>query len=73
MSRGAEVGLALLDDDSVGDALKAYHLFWAARADLLRRLDRPGDAAMAYSRALELVTNEPERRFLERRLASVSS
>jgi RNA polymerase sigma-70 factor, ECF subfamily len=72
MARGPETGLALLDDPTLGEALRRYHLFWAARADLFRRLGRHGDAAMAYSQALELVTNPAERRFLEGRLASVS-
>ncbi|HYI75442.1 MAG TPA: RNA polymerase sigma factor [Gaiellaceae bacterium] len=64
-----EGGLGLLDE-VVG--LDEYHLFHAARADLLRRLDRPGDAAAAYRRALELATNDSERRFLGRRLAEVT-
>jgi RNA polymerase sigma-70 factor, ECF subfamily len=49
--------------------LDGYHLLHAARADLLRRLDRPREAAGAYRRALELATNPAERRFLERRIA----
>jgi RNA polymerase sigma-70 factor (ECF subfamily) len=64
-----EHGLALLD---AIDGLETYHLFHAARADLRRRLDRRDEAAAAYADALELVTSEPERRFLERRLAEVS-
>lgn len=73
MARGPEQGLALMDDGGLRNALRTYHLYWAARADLLRRMERFPDAAMAYSQALELVTNAPERRFLERRLASVSN
>jgi RNA polymerase sigma-70 factor (ECF subfamily) len=64
-----ERGLALVDEI---DGLEGYHLFHAARADLQRRLDRREEAAAAYERALELATSEPERRFLERRLAEVS-
>ena len=64
-----ERGLSLL---GAIDDLDSYHLFHAARADLLRRLDRPEEAATSYRRALELVASEPERRFLERRLAEVS-
>jgi RNA polymerase sigma-70 factor (ECF subfamily) len=64
-----ERGLELLD---AIEGLESYHLFHAARADLERRLDRRDKAAAAYARALELVPNEPERRFLERRLAEVS-
>jgi len=68
---GGEVehGLSLIN---AIDGLDGYHLLHAARADLLRRLDRPGEAAASYGRALELVASDPERRFLERRLAEVS-
>ena len=62
-------GLALVD---ALDGLEGYHLLHAARADLLRRLDRRDEAASSYRRALELTTNEPETRYLERRLAEVS-
>ena len=64
-----EQGLALLDTI---DGLEGYHLYHAARADLLRRLDRNTEAAESYSRSLDLATSEPERRFLEGRLAEVS-
>ncbi len=69
--RGPEEGLRLIDALERGGELASYHLLPAARADLLTRLGRPGEAAGAYRRALELVTNETERRFLERRLANV--
>ncbi|MGH7837438.1 MAG: RNA polymerase sigma factor, partial [Candidatus Binataceae bacterium] len=49
------------------------HLMWAARADLLRRLARWAEAADSYRRALALVSAEPERRFLSRRLTEVES
>ena len=62
-------GLALLDEV---EGLEQYHLLHAARADLYRRLDRRGEAAVAYRRALELTTNEAETRYLERRLSEVS-
>ncbi len=62
-------GLALMD---ALDGLDGYHLLHAARADLLRRLDRRDEAAASYRRALELTANEPETRYLERRLAEVS-
>ncbi len=68
MADGPERGLALLDTIH----LPGYHLLPAARADLLRRLGRAGEAAAAYREALALVTNEAERRFLERRLAEVT-
>jgi len=51
--------------------LENYHLLHAARADLLRRLGSLEEAAKSYARALELVTNDSERRFLERRLREV--
>jgi RNA polymerase sigma-70 factor (ECF subfamily) len=67
---GAETALELLEAISgLGD----YHLFHATRADFLRRLERHADAARAYEAALELVTNEAERRFLTRRLHEVTS
>ncbi|WP_242024314.1 hypothetical protein [Trichocoleus sp. FACHB-591] len=48
-----------------------YHLFHATHADLLRRIGAFQEAAQSYRRALELVTNDSERRFLERRLHEV--
>jgi RNA polymerase sigma-70 factor (ECF subfamily) len=68
MADGYEHGLALME----GLPLDGYHLYHAARADLLRRLERHAEAATAYRRALELTDSEPERRFLTRRLAEVS-
>jgi RNA polymerase sigma-70 factor (ECF subfamily) len=65
---GPEAGLALMD----ALPLDAYHLFHAARADLLRRLDRDEEAAAADRRALELAARPPEREFLRRRLAEVA-
>ena len=56
--------------DSISE-LDDYHHFHAARADLLRRLERHDAAASAYDAALALVTNEAERRFLVRRLHEV--
>jgi RNA polymerase sigma-70 factor, ECF subfamily len=64
-----EDGLALVERL---DELDGYHLLHAARADLLRRLDRHDEAAAAYRRALELTANEAESRYLERRLLEVS-
>lgn len=69
MARGPAIGLALVDE--LAGALAGYHLWHAARADLLRRLDRRSEAAAAYREALALVGSLPERRFLERRLAEV--
>jgi RNA polymerase sigma-70 factor (ECF subfamily) len=53
--------------------LEGYHYLHATRAELLRRIDRPADARAAYERALELVHADAERRFLEQRLAELSS
>jgi RNA polymerase sigma-70 factor, ECF subfamily len=69
LSGRIDEGLALLDGI---EGLDEYHLLHAARADLYRRLDRRNEAAAAYRRALELTANEPESRYLERRLAEVS-
>ncbi|MBD0329811.1 MAG: RNA polymerase sigma factor [Thermoleophilia bacterium] len=69
MAEGPAAGLLLLEPI---EGLDAYHLLHAARADLLRRLDRVDEAEAAYRTALELVTNPAERRFLERRLAEVT-
>ncbi|MGH3548544.1 MAG: RNA polymerase sigma factor [Pseudonocardiaceae bacterium] len=68
MVDGPAAGLALLDDLA---GLDSYHLLHAARADLLRQLGRPAEAATAYRRALDLVGNTAERTFLTRRLASL--
>jgi RNA polymerase sigma-70 factor (ECF subfamily) len=64
---GPEAGLALMDDLD----LDGYHLFHAARADLLRRLERLDEAAAAYRRALSLTDSEVERDFLARRLHNI--
>jgi RNA polymerase sigma-70 factor (ECF subfamily) len=68
MSEGPAEGLRLLDQLVVSGRLAGYHWLPAARADLLRRLDRKAEAAAAYGEALELAGNEAERRFLRRRL-----
>ncbi|WP_254126542.1 sigma-70 family RNA polymerase sigma factor [Amycolatopsis sp. CA-230715] len=69
---GPVTGLALLDD--LDDAaLRRYHLFHAARADLLRRLDRTSEAAAAYRRAHELAVNPADRRFLAHRLLDLDT
>jgi RNA polymerase sigma-70 factor (ECF subfamily) len=69
MADGIELGLALLDRLEARGDLSGYHLLAAARADLLRRIGRRDDARRAYLRAIELATNEGERRFLRARLA----
>jgi RNA polymerase sigma-70 factor (ECF subfamily) len=71
MARGPQAGLALMDE--LAAELDAYHLLHAARADLLRRLDRHGEAAAAYRRALALATEPVDRAFLERRLGELET
>jgi RNA polymerase sigma-70 factor (ECF subfamily) len=68
MAHGPEVGLALTDSIA---GLDDYYLLHATRADLLRRLERPADAAEAYARAVVLAPSEPEREFLRGRLAAL--
>ncbi len=70
MVNGPEAGLAIIDSLAVGD-LQNYHLVHAARADLFRRLGSREQAASSYRRALALVSNDSERRFLERRLGEM--
>jgi RNA polymerase sigma-70 factor (ECF subfamily) len=72
MVDGPRAALALVDGLAAGGELERYHLLHAARADLLRRLGSLKEAAKSYAQALALVTNDAERRFLERRLREVS-
>ena len=71
MVEGLDRALVLIDEIAATGELDNYHLLHAARADLHRRRGSNGEAADNYKRALELVTNESERRFLERRLTEV--
>ena len=73
MARGAQAGLDLIDELAASGELEDYHLLHAARADMLRRLGSNEEAAESYKLALGLVTNDSERRFLERRLYEVQS
>jgi RNA polymerase sigma-70 factor (ECF subfamily) len=73
MADGPQAGLNILDELDRQGELERYLYFHSARADLLRRAQRYDAAADAYRRALALVGNEPERRFLERRLREVTS
>jgi RNA polymerase sigma-70 factor, ECF subfamily len=73
MGRSLEEGLALLDKLEERGELDEFHLLPLARADLLRRLGRTGEAAEAYRQALALATNDVERRFLRRMLSRVES
>jgi RNA polymerase sigma-70 factor (ECF subfamily) len=71
MRDGPSAGLALIDAILGRGDLSDYHLAHAARADLCRRLGRKAEARASYKRALSLTEQEPERRFLERRLAEL--
>jgi RNA polymerase sigma-70 factor (ECF subfamily) len=73
MAVGPSPGLALIDELAAAGDLDDYHLLHSARADLLRRMGSMEKAALAYTKALALVANESERRFLERRLREVQS
>ena len=72
MRDGAQAGLDLIEAILGRGELTEYHLAHAAKADLCRRLDRHTEARQAYECALALVQQEPERRFLQRRLAELT-
>jgi RNA polymerase sigma-70 factor (ECF subfamily) len=72
MRDGPAVGLALIDAILASGDLAGYHLAHAARADLCRRLGRSVEARESYVQALALARQQPERRFLERRLAELA-
>jgi RNA polymerase sigma-70 factor (ECF subfamily) len=71
MRDGPAAGLVLIDAILERGELSNYHLVWSARADLCRRLERTVEAREAYERALALTRQEPERRFLARRIAGL--
>jgi RNA polymerase sigma-70 factor (ECF subfamily) len=71
MRDGPEAGLALIDAILARGELADYHLAHSARADLCRRLGRTAEARTSYEQALGLTRQEPERRFLERRLREI--
>jgi len=71
MRDGPAAGLALVDAILARGDLGDYHLAHSARADLCRRLGRTAEARASYERALALTRQEPERRFLERRLGDL--
>src|ERR1700737_568543 len=73
MVEGPQPALALIDELAATGELDGYHLLHATRADLLRRLGMSADAAASYERALALVSNKSERRFLERRLRAMQA
>jgi RNA polymerase sigma-70 factor (ECF subfamily) len=71
MVQGPRTGLELIDGLAASNDLENYHLLHAARADFLRRMADFPEAEKSYQRALELATNESERRYLQRRLKEV--
>jgi RNA polymerase sigma-70 factor, ECF subfamily len=71
MRDGPAAGLTLVDAIMASGELADYHLIHSARADLCRRLGKKADALVSYKRALALTKQEPERRFLEKRLAEL--
>jgi RNA polymerase sigma-70 factor (ECF subfamily) len=73
MVDGPRSALAIVDALDLAGSLNHHHLLHAVRADLLRRIGSSAEAARSYERALALVTNDSERRFLERRLREVQS
>jgi len=73
MAKGPQPALDLIDQLSASGELDDYHLLHAARADMLRRLGANEEAAESYKTALGLVSNDSERRFLERRLSELRS
>jgi RNA polymerase sigma-70 factor (ECF subfamily) len=72
MSEGLETGLAQIEQVGASGQLEQYHLFHAARADILRRLGRRTESAAAYAAALRLVTNQVEKNYLQERLKQVA-
>jgi RNA polymerase sigma-70 factor (ECF subfamily) len=72
MARGADAGLRLIEALLAGGELKDYHLAYAAKADMLRRLGQEDAAISAYRKALELCRQAPGQRFLQRKIAKLS-
>jgi RNA polymerase sigma-70 factor (ECF subfamily) len=72
MSEGVDTGLSLIEEAGAHGQLDHYYLFHAARADLLRRLNRVEEATIAYARALALTTNHIEQEYLRKRLGEVT-
>jgi RNA polymerase sigma-70 factor (ECF subfamily) len=71
MSEGLERGLGMIEGLGAGGELDSYHLYHAARADLLRRMGHNREALESYHRALALATNSVEVRYLRRRIAEL--
>jgi RNA polymerase sigma-70 factor (ECF subfamily) len=72
MLQGPEAGLDTIEQLLAEGELNNYHLIYAAKADLCRRLQQFAAARMAYQQALALTQQGPEQRFLQRRLAELS-
>lgn len=72
MHKGPEAGLNLINDLIKESKLDSYHLLWSAQADFLKKLGRKDEAINAYKRAVELVRQEPERRYLEKQQTEIS-
>jgi RNA polymerase sigma-70 factor, ECF subfamily len=72
MADGPAAGLKLVEALQASEALAGYYLLPATRADLLRRLERPAEAAVHYREALDLAATDAERRYLARRLAEIA-
>ena len=73
MSEGLEKGMDRIQDLGMSGELDSYHLYHAARAELLRRMGKKDDALSAYDRALRLTSNAVERRYLRRRIAELQA
>jgi len=71
MSEGPELGLRLIDEGALAKRLNHYYLFHAARADLLRRLNRLEESTAAYSRALSLTSNQVEQQYIRKRIHEI--
>ena len=71
MSLGLESGLKQIEQVGAAGGLEQYHLYHAARADILRRLDRRSEAKRAYQEALRLATNKVEKEYLRQRLSQL--
>ncbi len=72
MSEGCEKGLARIEELGASGALDQYHLYHAARADLLRRMNRNADALAAYEKAIALASNKVEVDYMRRRVAELA-
>jgi RNA polymerase sigma-70 factor, ECF subfamily len=72
MRDGSEAGLAIIDEILARGELADYNLAHSARAELYRRLGRPAEAIGSYRRSLELTQQEPQRRFIQRRLRELA-